>query len=144
MGKKNNIEGIRRSIKVARTTCIYSEFDSIESMWASLKTAVTTALKQNVPTKMSSTRHAHPCISTSLKRMMRRKQRAHRKAKKSGQSKDGGMFKRLQVRGSAVNTYCTQKIYSRCCQQRPQREHKTVLAIYQEQETGIHWRCSTD
>ena len=35
--KKNNIEGIRRSIKVARTTCIYSEFDSIESMWAFLK-----------------------------------------------------------------------------------------------------------
>ena len=35
--KKNNVEGIRRSIKVSRTTCIYSEFYSIVSMWAVLK-----------------------------------------------------------------------------------------------------------
>ena len=94
--KKANIEGIRRHINVASTTFTNSEFDSIDGMWASLKTVVTTALEQNVPTKMSSTRRTHPWVSTSLRRMMRRKQRAHRKAKKSGQSKDWDRFKRLQ------------------------------------------------
>ena len=78
------------------TTFTNSEFDSIDGMWASLKTVVKTAHKQNVPTKMSSTRHTYPWVSTSLRRMMRRKQRAHRKAKKSGQSKDWDRFKRLQ------------------------------------------------
>ena len=64
-------------------------------MWASLKRIGTTALEQNIPTKMSSTRHTHPLVSTSLRRMMRRKQRAHRKAKTSGQSKAWDRFKRL-------------------------------------------------
>ena len=72
------------------------EFDSIEGMWASLKTAVTTALEQHVPSKMSSTRRTHPWVNTNLRRMMKRKQSAHRKAKKSGQTKDWDRFKKLQ------------------------------------------------
>ena len=78
---------------MASTIFTYSEFDGI---WASLKTAITTAPEQNVPTKMSSTRHTHPWVSTSLRRIERRKQRAHMKAKKSSQSKDWDRFKWLQ------------------------------------------------
>ena len=72
---------------------VVTECNSIEGMWASLKRA--TALEQNVRTKMSSTRHTHPhpWVFTSLRRIMRRKQRAHRKAKRSGQSKDWDRFK---------------------------------------------------
>ena len=45
---------------------------------------------------MSSTRHTHPWVSTSLRRIERRKRRAHMKAKKSSQSKDWDRFKWLQ------------------------------------------------
>ena len=72
------------------------EFDSTEGMWASLKTAVTTALEQHVPTKMSSTHRTHPWVNTNLRRMMRRKQRAHRKVSRSAQAKDWDRFKKLQ------------------------------------------------
>ena len=83
-------------MNVASSTFMNTEFDSIEGMWASLKTAITTASEQHVPIKMSSTLCTYPWVSTNLRRMMRRKQRANRKAKKSGQSKDWDRLKKLQ------------------------------------------------
>ena len=77
-------------------------------MWASLKRRYQHKLEQNFPTKMSSTCHTHPWVSTSLKRMMRRKQRAHRKAKMSGQSKGEERFKRLQ--SEVQRSTCTAQI----------------------------------
>ena len=94
--KKADLNGIKNSINVASSAFKNTEFDSIEGMWASLKTAVTTALEQHVPTKMPRTRRTHPWTNTNLRRMMRRKQRAHRKAKKYGQTKDWDRFKKLQ------------------------------------------------
>ena len=94
--EKANTEGIRRHINVAITTFTNSEFGGNNGTWTSLKTVVTSTLEQNVPAKMSSTRYTHPWVSTSLRRMARRKQRTHREAQQSGQSKDLDRFKRLQ------------------------------------------------
>ena len=66
-------------------------------MWSAFKTAISGAVDQHVPTKFTSTRRTHPWVNTSLRRMMRRKQRAHRKAKKSGNHRDWERFKRLQA-----------------------------------------------
>ena len=94
--KKADLDGIKSSISVACSAFKNIEFDSIEGMWASLKTAVTTALEQHVLTKMSSTRRTPPWVNTNLRRMMRRKQRAHRKVSRSAQAKDWDRFKKLQ------------------------------------------------
>ena len=79
--KKANLDGIRKSISSASSNFMDTEFDGIEAMWAALKIAVTTSLEEHVPTKMSSTRCTHPWVSTNFRRMMERKQRAHKEVK---------------------------------------------------------------
>ena len=54
------------------------------------------AVDKYVPSKMSSTRQTHPWVNTNLRRLMRRKQRAHRKARKTGKGKDWKRYKTLQ------------------------------------------------
>ena len=66
-------------------------------MWAAFKTVITEAIDQHVLTKFTSTRRTHPWVNTCLRRMLRRKQRAHRKAKISGNQRDWERFKRLQA-----------------------------------------------
>ena len=86
-------------------------FDDMEVMWTAVKTAITSALDKHVPTKLTRTRHTHPWFNTNLRRLMRRKQRAHRKAKQTGQSRDWERFK-----GTEINKKGTQILHARCCQ----------------------------
>ena len=66
-------------------------------MWAAFKTTVTSAVDQHVPTKMTSTRRTHPWVNTTLRKLMRKKQRAHRLAKRTRQARDWNRYKKLQA-----------------------------------------------
>ena len=70
--------------------------ESVEEMWNSFKSAIASVVDKYVPSKMSSTGQTHPWINTNLRRLMRRKQRAHRKARKTGKGKDRKRYKTLQ------------------------------------------------
>ena len=97
--RKPDTQGIKQHLKSFSTSFIKSsEHDSsptdqqpnsIEFMWSKFKDAVTSAVDKYVPTKMSSTRQTHPWVDTKLRRLMRQKQRAHWRAKKT-QKRDTG------------------------------------------------------
>ena len=82
------LDGMRSTMAEASRSFLSTLFDDIEVMWTAVKTAITSALDKNVPTKLTSTRHTHPWVNTNLRRLMRKKQRAHRKAKQTGQPRD--------------------------------------------------------
>ena len=96
--KKANVEGIKHHMSQYRQTFSNTTFQSIECMWASFKSAITSALEQYVPTKMSSTRQTHPWVTTKLRRLMRRKQRAHWRARKSGKPKEWERYQNIQAK----------------------------------------------
>ena len=95
--RRADLDGLRASVATAGNSFLTTGFEDIESMWAAFKTVISEAVDQHVPTKFTSTRRTHPWVNTSLRRMMRRKQRAHRKAKTSGNQRDWERFKRLQA-----------------------------------------------
>lgn len=68
----------------------------VSGLWDSLKTKIKEVIEKRVPTKMSSNRHSHPWINTAIKKDIRRKQRAHKKAKESRKKKDLDRYKKLQ------------------------------------------------
>jgi len=90
------------SIQLA-TTRFTSSFTSdntpdtdINTLWDSFKDACSTIVEKNVPSKMSTSRFNQPWITRNIKRMSRRKKRAHRKAKHSDCDTDKARYKDLQ------------------------------------------------
>ena len=55
----------------------------IETLWTAFKDGLLTALNNNVPQKMTSTRHSEPWINKGIKSLSRRKKRAYRQCKHS-------------------------------------------------------------
>ena len=94
--KKANVDGIRSHFQAFADRFCTTSAQSVEDMWTTFKSAISSAVSQHAPSKMSSPRQAHPWVDTRLRRHMRRKQRAHWKAKKSGRDKDWKRYKKLQ------------------------------------------------
>ena len=64
-------------------------------MWAAFKPNVISAVDQDVPTKMTSTRRTHPWVNTNLRKLMRKKQRAHWLVKQTRQARDKNRYKKV-------------------------------------------------
>ena len=65
-------------------------------LWDNFKKKIAEVIVKRVPTKMSSNRHSNPWINTDIRRSIRRKQRAHKKAKATKKKKDSDRYKKLQ------------------------------------------------
>ena len=94
---KTDIDGLRSNISSSSQTFLSTDYADIDSMWSAFKTTVTSAVDQHVPTKMTSTRHTHPWVDITLRKLMRKKQRAHRSAKRARQARDWNRYKKLQA-----------------------------------------------
>ena len=53
-------------------------------------------MDSRVPSKITTSRHTNPWMNTQIKRAMRRKQRAHKKARETNTKRDRDRYKRLQ------------------------------------------------
>ena len=56
---------------------------TVEEVWESFKQGITDSISKNVPSKLSSTRTSLPWINNKFRKMLRRKQRLYRQAKKT-------------------------------------------------------------
>ncbi|KAL8612317.1 hypothetical protein ACOMHN_062264 [Nucella lapillus] len=63
--------------------------------WRGFSERVQKTINKNVPSKTTQGRYSYPWIDTSLRRAIRRKQRAHTKARKAGKKRDQDRYKRL-------------------------------------------------
>jgi hypothetical protein len=61
-----------------------------------LKDAIQNTIDKRVPSKMTQERHTHPWINTTIRRKINRKQKAHKKARKTKKKRDVDRYKRLQ------------------------------------------------
>ena len=73
--KKANLEGIKLKIKAFD----YKNYTNVHLMWGALKESIHQATKEYVPEKRIPARTSHPWMNTKLRRMIRRKQKAHKK-----------------------------------------------------------------
>ena len=54
-------------------------------------------MEKRIPSKITPPRYSNPWINTPVRRAIRRKQRAYKKARKTGKKKDVDCYKRLQA-----------------------------------------------
>ncbi|KAL8562815.1 hypothetical protein ACOMHN_004507 [Nucella lapillus] len=96
--KKANVHAIRKDMEeYAQTFDIdTSKPDALETAWRGFSERVQKTIDKNVPSKTTQGRYSYPWIDTSLRRAIRRKQRAHTKARNTGKKRDQDMYKRLQ------------------------------------------------
>ena len=66
---------------------------TVNNNWSFFRDGIHKVMKNNIPSKMSKTRHNLPWVSTSIKREMRKRDRLLTQAKKSKKTEDWNKFK---------------------------------------------------
>ena len=82
---------------LVRHFVIVSSQASVEDMWNSFKDRIYVIIEERVPSKISQSRQTHPWMNRSIRREIRRKQRAYKKSRRSGRKKDRDRYKKLQA-----------------------------------------------
>ncbi|KAL8611033.1 hypothetical protein ACOMHN_042649 [Nucella lapillus] len=98
--KKADIEGMRQDVKEFANTYQYpdpSTPNALEQMWSDIKQMLSETVEKRVPSKTSASRHTNTWITTSIRRAIRRKPRAHKKARMTGKKKDVDRYRRIQA-----------------------------------------------
>ena len=68
----------------------------VNQAWDSVKCKIIQTMDSRVPSKITTFRHTNPWMNTQIKRAIRRKQRAHKKARETNTKRDRDRYKRLQ------------------------------------------------
>ncbi|KAL8575399.1 hypothetical protein ACOMHN_000015 [Nucella lapillus] len=98
--KKADVEGMRQDVKEFANTYQYPDHsapNALEQMWSDIKQMLSETVEKRVPSKTSAARHTNPWMTTSIRRAIRRKQRAHKKARMTGKKKDVDRYRRIQA-----------------------------------------------
>ncbi|CAG2204419.1 unnamed protein product [Mytilus edulis] len=94
--KRTNIDEIQNEVRLFAETFNQKTFSNIENMWKYFKENIMKIIDQKVPTKMTTTKFTHPWINTNIKRLIRRKNKAHKKSRKTKKKRDRDRYKYLQ------------------------------------------------
>ena len=68
----------------------------INTLWNEFKSVCTSTIHKNIPSKYTSTRYSQPWCNRNIKRLSRRKRRAHRKARSTNRQADWDRYHQLQ------------------------------------------------
>ncbi len=107
--KKANIDQMRHDTVVfAENFCNkYRTSEEMENMWSELQTHLADIQEAHIPTTTTRTKFHQPWISPQLRRLARRKQRAWKKAKESGDVRDQERYNKIkqETKKTNRNTY---------------------------------------
>lgn len=96
--KQVDLDKTRTAIKdfTNSFTSNFNSNTSINTLWDTFKNFCTKTIDDFVPSKLSTQRFHQPWITGKIKRLSRRKKRAYRKARKTGNLEDKQRYKQLQ------------------------------------------------
>ena len=94
--KKANFEAIKAETEAFATEFNKNPPETVEKQWESIRNHLLDMMKKHVPTKKRSTKFHQPWINNTIKRLARKKQRAWKKAKRTGEQQDWNRFKSLK------------------------------------------------
>ena len=96
--KKADEEKLRKECNVFKILFLkkYNIKSNIEELWNFIKTNLIKIMEDNVPTKTASTKRHQPWITTTTKRLLRKKQRWLTKARKSNSKNVWNIYKKIK------------------------------------------------
>ena len=94
--KKADLSMIKEDIRNFATTFISTRYTDIETIWNDFKSNINSIITTRVPTKLTASKYSNPWMNTHIKRAIKRKQKAFKKARSTGTKRDRDRYKRLQ------------------------------------------------
>ena len=96
--RKGNIEAVRNDLKKCFEEHIATEapFKSVDENYQFFKSTINDSITNHIPQKNISGRWNVPWLTTSIKRLTRKKQRLYNKARRTGDPGDWKKFKELR------------------------------------------------
>jgi hypothetical protein len=93
--KRANLEKIKADI--VKHNNDRNAQDGAEEAWNNFKKMLLATIQKNVPSKYTEARHSLPWMTGKIKRCIKRKQKAHKKARRTKKKKDRDRYRRLQL-----------------------------------------------
>lgn len=94
--KQADVSAIKNDVADFSHSFATTAYTDINSMWEGFTAKIKSIMEIRVPTKMTLARHTHPWMNRNIRRGIRRKQRAHKKARTTGKKRDRDRYKMLQ------------------------------------------------
>ena len=88
---KDDLHNIQSTAKT-----LYNNNSSVNDIWNLFVTSLEDSVNKNIPTKTARKKDGCPWITTDLRRLTRRRDRAYKKKKKSGDKRDTASYKDLK------------------------------------------------
>ena len=97
--KRADMDGLRDHLARYRDSFLSSDHShmSVNDMWVSFKSAVIAAIERFIPSKMTKTKYSSPWIDSSIKRLIKRRDRLHFRARKSSSPDIKSNYKRFRA-----------------------------------------------
>ena len=88
---------IRQHIDNAMCKILDNSYATVNDIWSELKSSITSIVEENIPSKMSRSRYSNPWMTTKVKRLLRRRQKAFRVARRSNNVKNQARYRHLKA-----------------------------------------------
>ena len=97
--KRADMDGLRDHLARYRDSFLSSDHShmSVNDMWVSFKSEVITAIERFIPSKMTKTKYSSPWIDSSIKRLIKRRDRLYFRARKSSSPDIKSHYKRFRA-----------------------------------------------
>ena len=97
--KRADMGGLRDHLARYKDSFLSSDHShmSVNDMWVSFKSEVTAAIERFIPSKMTKTKYSSPWIDSSMKGLIKRRDRLYFCARKSSSPDIKGHYKRLRA-----------------------------------------------
>ena len=94
-----DMDGLRDHLARFRDTFLSSDHShmSLNDMWVSLKSEVIAAIERFIPTKMTKTKDSLPWIDSSIRRLIRKRERLYFRSRKSSSPDFKNHYKRFRA-----------------------------------------------
>ena len=102
--KRADMDGLRDHLACYRDSFLSSDHShmSVNDMWVSFKSELLAAIERFIPSKMTKTKYSSPWIDSSIKRLIKRRDRLYFRAHKSSSPDIKSHYKRFRA--------CVQKV----------------------------------
>ena len=88
---------IRQHIDNAMCKILDNSYETVNDIWSDFKSSITSIVEENIPSKMSRSRYSNPWMTTKVKRLLRRRQKAFRVARRNNNAKNQARYRHLKA-----------------------------------------------
>ena len=97
--KRADMDGLRDHMAQLRDSILSADHShmSVNDLWVKFKSDFSAAMERFIPSKMTKTKYSLPWIDTSIKRLIRKRDRLYHRARKSSSPDIKGHYKRFRA-----------------------------------------------